>query len=228
MRSRHEGGSRLERILGILFVVYLIFSFVSALTKKQQRPDFEDPGDDAPWPHLEGIDDPATGNAPRAETLDDQTGPTGWPTRPDPRGPGPIWTDLFGDPRRMGSPKGWPTRVPSFPSEDAEKRVPELALERVETTDRGPTTADRTRQVHSPTVALSDVDRLEAEFTESSLTSDAPRRLSSSAQETSQRQKGKRPQFELTAESLREAILYTEVLGPPRAMRPYRPPHWKL
>lgn len=192
----------MEHILGILFVIYLIYTLVSALTQKQGRPNLEEPGDDAPWPHLENVEDPASGGAPAAgpEPVAEPSGVPGWPTRPGHEGAGPFWPDLFGDPRRIGSPWGWPTELPpDTPNTDASRdEMPKVEAKKV----------------------LARVPELTQVSVRSEL---KPVSKAAEAAEPGYA----RPSLDLNAASLRQAILYTEVLGPPRSVRPHRPPRWQ-
>lgn len=203
----------MERLIGLAVIAYLIYSFIAAVLEKQQRPDMEMPDDDAPWPHLENTEEARpVDRAPRELS------------RPDPRDPGPIfWPDLFGDPTRTGTPHGWPVETPETTTAPVHPEL-QKASDRTDAGERpaaslrtsGETSQTAIRSALAPAEKdllrrLAEREHLAGVLQQETVTAENPL------------MRGDRTAFELTSDSLRQAILYMEVLGPPRALRPYRP-----
>lgn len=204
----------MENLIGLAVIAYFIYAFISAVLQKQQRPDSELPDDDTPWPHLENAAEPRPADRAPGES-----------SRPDPRGPGPIfWPDLFGDPTRPGTPWGWPIEVPEQTAEPVRQETPK-APERTVTSEQPAASIAQAGEATTST-ALAQAERsLLQRLAERESMADVIQRGTVTAEPMrTVRPSEQRAPLELTPASLRQAILYMEVLGPPRALRPYRPP----
>ena len=151
-----------------------------------------------------------------------------FPSRP--RGPGPIfWPDLFGDPTQAGAPHGWPTELPKREAEPVRQKEQKAVADSKKASEQPaastigaeamPTGSMLAQAESTLRQRLGERERAEA--------NDFPRQTAERLQKHLRVKSEQQAPFELTPATLRQAILYTEVLGPPRALRPYRPPLWK-